>query len=94
MPMRVVPASVSTEIRAGQGHVERHRGAEHRGLLGVANLEDAALLREWQPFAAQSVAQIMHRQNAKALADRGLLEGGAGLLKGFRRVENEERIHG
>jgi hypothetical protein len=47
--------------RASLRKEERHRAAEHRGgLLGVAHLEDAALLREWQPFAAQAVAQIMH----------------------------------
>jgi hypothetical protein len=43
---------------AGQSHVERHRGVEHRGrLLGLAHLEDAALLRERQALAAQGMAQ-------------------------------------
>jgi hypothetical protein len=36
----------------------------------------------------------MHGQHAETLAYHGLLEGGTGLLEGFRCVEDEERIHG
>ena len=36
----------------------------------------------------------MHSQYAETMAHHCLLEGGTGLLEGFRRVENEERIHG
>ncbi len=80
---------------ARQGHVERHRGAENRGgLLGIAHLNDAALLREGQTLAAQGVAQIMHGQDAETLAHHRLLECSTGLFEGFRRVEDEERIHG
>lgn len=94
MPMRVWPASVYTEIRQGRAMLSAI-GAEHRsGLLGVAHLEDAALLRERQAFAAQGIAQIMHGQHAEALVQHRLLEGGTGLLEGFRRVEDEEGIHG